>query len=540
MDRFDEIWRNSFQQDEVKPESWNTPSPSVWNGIESELLNKKKRRFIFLLLFFGIFSLLAGAGLLYFNTFNHTSSKSEDIASGLEQIDLSIPMAEGESNISNPSSEINSPNENTEGSKYHAATEDSELENKPSHEESEKNNEGLSYEVPGENFQSKDNLLVEKSKSSTIENQSDIKSQKTTNPQLWEVDKVVKNNSNDSESALNPKSVVTPEIFLLSDLQDDLPESKEQLATREITSQSVNQLTHLTKELLLLSPAILDHSLVDWEANTTVKSVSEIKPNPSRHWHLSIFSGASIWNQRVGSQYVNDLSAFDFHFSKNNMGFAGGIELGLTLNSRWEISSGLMYESIETTSGHNGELSFSKNEEDPEDNSNKYDLNLATPFGFAATNFKLLRDGELSQETIQLLADFESRHQIKNLSIPLSFRVYLLPGEESPFNAGLKIGGNLNYLFSISNQLKNVDTHHDLITFQDDLAETDLSQNIRKFHLNTSAGAFVDYRFRPSFIARLEYTWLKGLTDVFNQEDYFTKIDRHLFSISLQATLSEQ
>ena len=59
MDRFDDIWKNRFNEEEFSEGDWNTPDEKVWEGIVPHVDAKDDRRpFWMILLGIGIVAIL--------------------------------------------------------------------------------------------------------------------------------------------------------------------------------------------------------------------------------------------------------------------------------------------------------------------------------------------------------------------------------------------------------------------------------------------------------------------------------------------------
>jgi hypothetical protein len=66
MDRFDDIWKNRFNEEEFPVGDWNSPDEEVWKAISDEAVPKNNnRRALWFWLSLGGILLLLGMAMLF-------------------------------------------------------------------------------------------------------------------------------------------------------------------------------------------------------------------------------------------------------------------------------------------------------------------------------------------------------------------------------------------------------------------------------------------------------------------------------------------
>ena len=74
MDRFDDIWKNRFNEEEFSESDWNTPDEKVWEGIVPHVVHQNDNRSFWMFwLGIGVITILL-LSMLFLNKGNQTSS----------------------------------------------------------------------------------------------------------------------------------------------------------------------------------------------------------------------------------------------------------------------------------------------------------------------------------------------------------------------------------------------------------------------------------------------------------------------------------
>lgn len=514
MDRFDEIWRNRFQQEDISPEKWNTPSDSVWKNIQQSvnLRRKKRRRPIFILLFLlGLFA-VSGA-VLYFSSSgwdskDHPASTAPFSDATETQKETGFLPSDGSSSAINESKNL------IEGNAV-------DLHQDNSAGQIEKN--GL-----GEPVSLTDHALYSESIGLQRINQSPVEFtalQKLTNGLYLE--------SGSTELIDNALGIESKDFIKMhSNLMDQINEQYRENANiySLISTLPFKDLTLLTLD----DPTPYLTKNFEWNVNGNKEP-----KGVSRGWKIGLAGGMSIWNQNVSNSYTGDLSAFDFNYRKRASGWFGGIELSRKINDYISFSSGLFYERVEGKSAHNTPLKYSPGDEDPVHHSHDYNVGIATPFGFASAEFLLNRKEFIGQDPVDLLADFESRHRIENLSIPLYLKINPLGKTNGPIPL-LSVGMGVNRILAIRNSLYQVDPNHSAFEYRSINTRFELKDEINRFHLDLRLGLDVEIPLSEQYDLSFGANAMFGLNKIFDSGDYYTRVNRLWIQATLRRSLGKK
>ena len=259
-------------------------------------------------------------------------------------------------------------------------------------------------------------------------------------------------------------------------------------------------------------------------------------PSP-RKVGFGFSTGALLWKHRVSDNYEDLLRPFDFNY-QTGLGWQAILDMKIAFNEFFEGVIGFQYEQINTTSGHNSEITYDlDNEADALNPLNGYALSLATPYGLSGSTFNLIRNRDIGVNSADLLVDFHSTHVIKNISIPVGLNIFPF-GKKNLWVSSVHIGFGTNYLASISNNIQSIDTHHDAIQYDDSGSSTFVSPELEQWHFDYRLGLGATYQFNSKSSLRINYDWSRGINPIYKFDDYETRIDRHHISIGLTTRLS--
>ncbi|GEM_PF-2123966 len=511
MDRFDEIWRNRFQQEEIEPAPWNTPGENVWKAVEKGVLLEKRRRrkpFIFLLLG----ALALGATLLYL---------------GLQNGELAETTGIGTENgvtISLQSEEINP--------EFLSVKTPAETESAPVDKTGETGDLMASQtSVSGEPFISNEELEGSIPASESI---------MTTAEQVaFEIDGQPSAISDESTGSLRDQSrLYRQNTDLMSFGESLIPADGGGFLSKNIFEGSTTGFSAIEKllprELSLFSPGEIDN--LQENIHLTIPDNTETPSDDLKLFGAGLRTGVAVWATNVNSTYREDLAAFDFDFSRRDLGWFAGLELFYSLNSKLDFSAGFIYERATGSSSHNSSLKYGVSSEDPQSHSHNYSELVATPFGFASAEFSLIRNSEVEGDEIDLLADFESEHTIENYSFPLTMRLFPLErtGNFTPF---ITAGVGINRLSVVQNTLKKVDPGHEAFDFKPLESNTNLTTELQQTHIDARLSLGLNANFGENWSANLSIEYIQGMSKIFESGPYYSRINRGWISISAQRQL---
>ena len=483
MDKFDDIWKNRFNDSKVPVGDWNTPDDDlVWEGIAPHIPQRDDRqKFIWFWWGLGLLFLFL-LGWLVINQAQATTAQSENvIEEKLSDIDnLSISLEKAEENLA--TSAI-------------AATTDENLK--------------TTNNAPEKSIISQKTVSQRKKKNTRHRNK------KIASP-------IVKNPKEQS----NLSSVETNASTNIENVEFSFENDNETMLLDDVFSKIA---------------AIENLPLKELAQKNTLSNMLNLKPvededdkNASKIL-VAATTGLVYWQHDISNQYTSDLSPFDFNY-QDNWGWQASVLTAFDLNEHLSPFVGFQYESVEVTSGHNSAITYeSANEQGT--NTNTYTQNLATPYGLTEATFRLNRNEILMEESVDLTVDFASTHQIQNWSMPVGLN-YFPFGKKRKFQLNISAGLAVNYIVGIDNQLKDVDTHHALIQYAVDSPTIFESPMIEQWHFDLRMGTGLNYNIKRNLKVNFNYNFSRGLNSVFQQDDYTTKINRHQLSIGLVKTLN--
>jgi opacity protein-like surface antigen len=485
MDRFDEIWKNRFNESDVPIGDWNTPDDElVWSSIAAQLPGKEKRRLLWLWWVFGLALLMALIfGILWTNQHKSISDNQEQ-TDKTEQVERNQLAIGGED-----------------------ITERLEL----SEEKKDLDDRRGILPASANSLPQVDNTVAEPREKAEPANESTVIPQ----PESYEntvnaIDKVAIANTEKQDVVLKN--------------EEERAETSTITADNEVIEEAfVPTVYDRMDELTTLWAAVESEQ----ERQTTLPELVEKKQKKFR-LNTALSTGASYWKHRISEQYTTDLSPFDFNYT-DEIGWQSRLNAQFDLNDRLAIFGGFQYERIRNTSGHNSALNYSLQTE--HDNSNDYTENLATPYGPAELSFRFARDEAVAEENVGLWVDFQSSHLIENWSIPLGLMVYPI-GRKQLFTPAVTLGFGFNYLSSIANSVNYIETNHDAIQY-DAEGSVFAQPSINNWHYDIRLGLGFQYRLNTYLQVQLSYDWTRGLNPIFQQEAYETRIDRHHLSVGL-------
>ncbi len=476
MDRFDDIWKNRFNEEDFSESDWNTPDEDVWEGIIPHVVPEKDNRPLWMIwLGIGIVSIL----LISILTLNKNNRISTNEAASFGTL-------------------ISEPTE--------SATATNEIKNNASipNQKSSKNkstqiiNEALSINVsPNQPKKINSNITYLKSETKTVYN------------------------SNIS------KDIISAEVNPVRNERPTLSNSKK-LENVILKDGMINK----TFEENLISIPSLSMFLATEKFVHPIHFSTEFEQKEKRDFLFSVRAGMTFWKHRISNDYTLDLSPFDFNY-QDDWGWQTSITLNYELNNYFDVFANLQYEQIKTTSGHNSDLTYSiLDEVNPSDPLNGYALNLATPYGLSGATFNFNRGQTLGSDEVNLLVDFNSEHIIRNLSLPIGIAIYPF-GKKQKFIPSATLGFGVNYLAQISNKIQSIETHHDAIQYDDSGSSTFVSPDLEKWHFDYRLGLGLKYKLKRNLHLQINYDWMRGLNPIYKFEKYETRIDRHQISLGL-------
>ena len=478
MDRFDDIWKNRFNEENLEDSDWNTPDDKVWEGIIPHVVPAKDSRPFWLIwIFLMIISVLLIL-ILIANKKNQISSVSIDSYSSLV----------------------------LDSKEFNSRTVDFKVISTPPKKGINQNNlvytprEKLPINVsPSDPFILNTISTYLKSKTKTFFSNKYLTDETSMDINYTKPEKSI---------SLVP---LPTENFILNDKNEN-----------KFTEEYPELISSLDLFLFLEKSALI---------------LPDSKSRKVNRFFLGVEAGATLWNHKISKDYTSDLALFDFNY-QNSWGWQTSVSLGYNLNQYIGVIANFQYDQIETTSGHNSNLKYSIQEEQGINNPlNGYALNLATPYGLSGATFNFNRSQTLATDEVNLVVDFSSRHSIKNFSLPIGTVIYPF-GRSKSIIPTLSVGFGLNYLAQITNKIQSIETHHDHIKYDDSGSATFVSPVLEKWHFDYRLGLGLKYKLRKGLHLQIKYDWVKGVSPIFKQNIYETRISRHQVSLGLTKSIT--
>jgi outer membrane protein W len=300
MDKFNDIWKDRFNQGDIPDADWNTPDSEVWEAILPHVPNKWDRRPLFFWVILGLF-LLAIVSMILVHVGQSPVTESyvpgteeQPVLAFVEQSPLQRTMNETKSLLTSVSSA------NAKAIALYPSTQLQRV----------KNNTSTQLSL--------DNALQGRTEDKDID---------------------------------RPKSENRTPI--MSNLKAEQALSNEQL------SNQAGDVLLLPLLKTLLRPV---ESKEKVGIPSVGESDPLDLPKPKR-LKIAFQAGTLFWQHDISDQYTNDLSAFDFNYS-DSWGWTIDVGASYLISDKLAVNVGLAYEHIQTHSGHNSNLSYDPNLEE--------------------------------------------------------------------------------------------------------------------------------------------------------------------------------
>lgn len=496
MDRFDDIWKNRFNEQDLPDSDWISPDNKVWEGILKEVDTPKKEKRRFLIWWISGFALIILTALWLFMEQPMIENSTKKInQTALENSTLTVTRKDEEKDIEDQAT-ITGTATQTEIQ----AEQPSQLANKRTERVLQKN-ANVSQQKTSKNLTQLTSI-----ESSDAVSATDLETIHELVNGLHAIDQ-------------NAEEVI-PEMPTVKDLT--VSRRSNHFASKKSVGKGISQLPSLNLTSLLAP----ERNEEAWPFQ--IVPLPTIVAPPKR-WRLGFHLGAVHWKHRITDRFREDFAAFDFNYT-DTWGWQATMDLAIPINSWLEWSTGIQYEAVQNTSGHNSPLDYRLDREDGSA-SNAYALSLATPYGLAPAEFSFKREQDLTNEEVDLLVDFQSKHTLRNFSVPVGFSIYPL-GQRKRIIPKLNVGIGVNYIAGMANEIDFIQTHHDAILLAKETAVV-MEQDFEKWHLDYRLGLGVQVHLSQHLRLDLGYNWVRGINPVFKLDEYSTHIDRHLLSVGL-------
>ena len=487
MDRFDEIWKNRFNEgDAPLDDNWANPDDLVWEGIDSHLKKDSKRK--------GWIWFLWGSGLMvlmlavFMFAFKDDKKRKATPISDKEKSEVTDTLIEKDNNSS---LELAASSEKNTNQKEDLTLSENPLFTKKINQKPE--------------AFSQSNFIASNSSERSFSFKNPITKTTSQNPIFENSSFLVGGNELKSQSFL----------------------PKENLNIIESDEEKMGAFSNL--------PSLKAFLLTNFDSNFELPNVeSSIRPiEKANRFFVSLNAGAVYWQHRISDQYTEDLSPFDFNYS-NNFGWQTSLNTGLVIGKYFEVNAGVRLEKIRVNSGHNTPINYNQADELNSRQTNDYSLTLATPYGLSPADFVLNRSADIAGGSADLTVDFNSGHNITNIQIPAGIRFYPF-GKRQRLTAFVETGASFNFLTKVTNEIESIETHHSAIQFTDN-GKAFSEPEITKEFYDLRFGGGLSYRFSNSTKFNFSYDYSRGLNPVFEQGNYKTVIDRQHFSLGMMKT----
>ena len=577
MDKYDDIFKKSFDENQLDKEDWLTPDGDVFTNINAVISKKKKKRkFGLLWLLFPI--ILVGSFWYFYSNFNSSEIKKEATTevsnnhSANNKLNNSSKKKDNQNEINNLNErKINDPSsrQQTDSKEINFLTESKASQPNVITTTSKTNNSGIN------------NKLVSPASHNSISNidynnRNNLNNTIPTKPSISSPTPISASNvNNDSPTPLKKDNInnVTLENNFKEDLSVDpennsiiIQDGANDISLNIINDGLSNGLSNgLNDELLdevkysdfeeninQTNPPSATSSFLTVDKKTSIDQLnllplkkykipiirsnviqdfktSFIKTNiPNASLQLYLSGGVVLWSDRLNQNYISALAPADF---SNNTGYGYTLNVGIEKAFHETFSLGLQfgYQSIKTQSGHNAEIEYRTDTETGLKNEYN-DVTLATPYGFVSSDFIISRRNSSTDEAT-LLASIHSKHQFSFLSVEPKLNIVLVQSKLFTFNANLGIG--YNHLLELENELDHINTNHSEYSYSAGDILSD-QQYLKNGYWNISVGASLSYQISNNHVFRFGTQMKEGISPLFEGNE-FSSIPRS-YHINLSFT----
>ncbi len=550
--------RSAFDNPSLGNEDWLQPSESVFENIEKEIYGKKKKkRFPFW--WFTAFLLMIG--LVYFGVSNFTNSnenesliaKQTDVTNTVEsdvQIASNLPLPNQQSNPTKLEAAINITTATTESN---ITQESSEQSNEIVEVQESTTRDKLEQVAP------KENIVLKNEVKEASDEREDESAGATKHALVNQTNPSTKPNPLPHKNPTPTESIqainVGPSTVLSNQKNTNFHHPKVSNMEHSNTSPSTNKLpstpTFLTassetnivrqqtpielgenkkdadkQNLTSIAPLAIDlkSELLNLDIPSETKTVSldniQILPAESK-WTIEAALGMSFWQFKLNNNYQTALQPADFTHT-NGKGLAATFGLSKSISRPFSLNSSLTIERISFESGHNSSITYNPTSE--AEQSNSFDLTMASPLGFIESNIVVEREaGELNEAT-DLVVDLNNSHQVSNVDLNLSLQSNLY--QTNKFEMLVDLGLGVNYLFAIQNDLYEFNLSKD--NFKPGTTSITADQNeLSKTRPYFMLGAGVTYDWTKGNGLVLRYQFKQDFNSVYQSGDFGTLLRRH-------------
>ena len=481
MDKFDDIWRNKFNDEDISIGDWNTPDDEqVWAGIVPHIPEKNGSRKGFLWWIFSLILLTTISLTFIFLGAKNNSGSNEQFMDSTNQ------------------EAIESQTTNAKTSKKTAIS---------FLQSADQDNRSIEVEAQGEQNRSDSGFNINSGVNRTNKALNRIEQNILNQPAI--------NDDMSVNEGLSSTMISDNEVSLSKAINTVNENNEGVFASSILPYGQLNFIDIVKKENIdIVLPE--DYSVEQHKSNAVIA------------W--GVHAGVVIWQHNISSSYINALSPFDFNYDDGRGWIVEG-RMNLQLNDYIQPYVGIQYESVTVRSGHNSAVDYQLENEEIQGSMEGFQ-GVATPYGSSEVTYRLDRNESAITENTPLSIDINSNHDIRNWSVPVGLQVFPL-GQSSKWQWATNIGFGTNYLQNISSHLSNVQTNHDDIVYNDAVPRQYDIVEIDQWHFDLRMGTGLQYSWKNNTSFNLNYQWSKGLNPVFQQGNYDTFINRHNITLGL-------
>jgi hypothetical protein len=471
-DNIEKAFQERFEHDSVIDQSWNNPSESIWDKIESDLDLKEKSRlaYPFFLLVSGLLLSLIGVGYLMIQNNNLTKQVNE-IRIELENC--------GTKNNNQNSKTLDQKSQSKKVTALIGGVNNSKI---PEIETTQP--KAVEY-----NLNPMDRIVQQTTGTKTFNRPKSI-------PLSGQVEE-----SNNEVGELN-----LDEIFKI----DNSPDQDEE---RQFSIQALPQINNyvIGRKLIIAFPKM---------------NITTTKNQPKSF--LSI-SGGIIGSSLIsrGNQISALTELIDREYAK--LGSIVEVKYTIPISKKWSMSGGLGIINQEFITEYDINLPYQVGNEIIENGVGYIDFehSLPTSFGNTETELRLRRpNADLPLEKENVNIDFNTRHRFLSLSTPLSL-VFLGSGLSSGFHFGVDFVPS--YIISARSGISSVVSQHSEVESVNNKSTSDYN-SLQK--LNFAVGGHIGYRYPITEKGGVELSakYLRNLNSYFSSESFSSKSQGVQFS----------
>lgn len=484
------IWDEKFNHHSLEDEAWLEPAIDVFDNIAAEVYDTKGKRKNLVLLFL-ILGLLVSMSMLLLPTKDKNSESNSVRDSKVLNNTMSIFPTNSKAHNYQESNTNKSSDENSKETK---------VENELSPNEQ---NGSFSLAFNASEKEIKFDKYQIKSTNSFGINNNQISTQTVLNNKIVAEFQDVKGN------------------VLRDTSNEEFTVGKNYAPNKQISKEVIVQIDLQKIETLKSTPL---------KTNRNEGGIFDLPKfiKPSSHtdnkFYLAFGANLEFWNFALNNNYSTALNPADFTHSSGK-GASVNLNFGKKLFKRLHLVGGVSIQKINFTSGHNSTINYQLNQEVDGDNSNKFNLTMASPLGFLESDLIVQRTSAASTLSTDLILDLHNEHSITNLDINLGLDYNIVSVQNFSLSLGFKAG--INKFLNVNNALNSFDINNsNFSSGANDIVKDQSNINTLTTYVGSTLN--LEYNLSKNLSIGANVGYSMNLAPIYQENDFSTQLSRIL------------